>query len=802
MKTRYGFAVAALCLTLAACSGGGGGGGDNDPECRTHEQCPGGDYCNAEQVCEALADGVCNKATDCSGSETCVANACETSGGASCNAPVAALTARQPTIQVAAASGKTAKTATKTFAHPDDASVQCSAQISYKDLNGNGQIDPYEDWTLTAAERAADLVGRMSAAEKVALLAHGVSTDAPTPSNTAVSTGFKAMITAGIRFAETSVNTAQLSPRATWANNVQAECEKTTLGVPFVLSMQPAHSAGNGRVRARGFSQWPAELSLAASGSTAVLEKFGEVVSKEYRAIGVRMAISPSADLLTDPRWFQGQFTFGEDAALVADLAAAYVKGLQGTTLGSTSVAAVVGHFPCAGPAKDGWDDRLAKGKYLSYPGKKFDVHEGAFGKVLAGGVAGVMPAYGIVERGDWTAVGGLVDGNTIEQVGASFNAKLLTDVLRTHHGFGGLVVAPAGVLENAGTSPLGAPWGMESANRTERIAKGVAAGVDQFAGVSDVAPLAAASDAGAITTAQIEASAKRALSLAFQLGLFENPYVDPAKAPQIANSDTSYQAGLDAMNRGMVLLVNKDKPAGWLNHDGNGTQVGDKGNAGNGSLKVLPAPPGEPYVSAGCDYFVAGDFDLDYVRSVSAGYGNLTNDSPNVKGVDIDTNAADGGAAQRMALSDYVFIRVAAPFASDPDSGVLDLPLQTLVYGPDAATALDAIAKARAAITASATSKAQIVVGVDAGRTSVLSEVLAYNPSGLYVQWNGTMPANGYADKVFLDVAFGIVNGVGKLPAALPASDAAAASQSPDVAGDGADTTFVAGHGLSTPMF
>ena len=65
------------------------------------------------------------------------------------------------------------------------------------------------------------------------------------------------------------------------------------------------------------------------------------------------------------------------------------------------------------------------------------------------------------------------------------------------------------------------------------------------------------------------------------------------------------------------------------LNGNGDGTQTGDKGNAGNGTMKVLPAPPGEPYVAAGCSYFIMGNFDLDYVRSVSAGYGLLTNDDP-----------------------------------------------------------------------------------------------------------------------------------------------------------------------------
>jgi beta-glucosidase len=466
------------------------------------------------------------------------------------------------------------------------------------------------------------------------------------------------------------------------------------------------------------------------------------------------------------------------------------VKGFQGAALGPNSVACVVNHFPGAGPAKDGWDARLEKGKFVSYPGNAFDAHVGAFQKAFDTGVAGVMPGYGILETGTWSGLGGLVNGATIEQVGASFNATLLTGVLRGHYAFSGLVLAPAGVLEDQGLSPFGAPWGMEAKTKAERVAKAVAAGVDQFGGLNDPAPIAAAKAAGLVTEAQLDASAKRGLALMFQLGLFEDPYVDPAQAPVLVNTTASYQAGLDAMNRGMVLLVNEAKPAGWLNGAGDGTQTADKGNAGNGSGKVLPAPPGEPYVAAGCAYYVMGNFDLDYVRSVSAGYGELTNDASSIDGIPVTTDA------EKIARSDYVFIRVDAPFSSDPLSGAFDYSLESLVYaGADNAVVLQPIADARAAIDALPTSKTQIIVGVDAGRPSIVDEILGHGVSGLYYGWSVT-------DKVFLDVAFGIVNGRGKLPAGLPLSDAAARAQLEDVAGDGQHATFVEGFGIDTRMF
>jgi beta-glucosidase len=804
MNTRQWLVLAALLSSgLAACSGGGGGGETPPPQCANDLQCPAGDFCQSGS-CVDLPAGQCRKDADCTAGQSCGAgNACVQQQLAECDkaanvARRAELVAAQPALAVRASSGKTVKAFTATFASlAGDPSVSCEVQLQYRDLSGDGAAQPYEDWTRTPEARATDLLGRMTAGEKLALLAHATLSDNPTPAASGLTASTQAVVDAGIRFGVTAANAAQLTPRASWANALQERAEASAWGIPFVLSMEPAHSSGNGRLKARGFSQWPHEAGLGATADLALAESFGRIVAQEYRAIGVTMILSPAANLATDPRWFGSQFSFGENAAAAADMLGAYVKGLQGATLGKTGVAAVVGHFPGAGAAKDGLDGRLAKGKFLAYPGNRFDDHVAPFAKAFQNGAAGVLPAYAIPEAGAWTGQGGLVNGATIEQVGASFNAALLTDVLRGQLDFGGLVVAPQGVLEDAGLAPLGAPWGMETATKAQRIAKAVGAGVDQFVGLSDTVALAAAG----LLPARVDAAAGRALALAFRLGLFENPYVDPARAPALANTDAAYQAGLDAMNRGMVLLVNEAKPAGWLNGAGDGTQVADKGNAGNGTLKVLPAPPGEPYVAAGCDYFVAGDFDLDYVRSVSAGYGNLTNDAPNVKGVTVTT------AAQRMALSDYVFIRIAAPAAADPDSGPLGLPTPSLSYAGTDLAPMAPVQAARAAIdgwSGAPASQAQIVVIVDAGRPSVVSELLdpSYGIAGLYLDWMGTMPGNAYADKVALDVAFGIVHGRGKLPVGLPASDAAAASQNEDLAGDGQDATFVRGVGFDTNRF
>ena len=144
----------------------------------------------------------------------------------------------------------------------------------------------------------------------------------------------------------------------------------------------------------------------------------------------------------------------------------------------------------------------------------------------------------------------------------------------------------------------------------------------------------------------------------------------------------------------------------------------------------------------------------------------------------------------------DYVFIRLDAPFKADLDSGGLNLPTGALEYaGSDNASELAMLASTRAAIEGLQGSRTQIVVGVDGGRPSVVSEILSYGVSGLYVGW-------GISDLAFLEVAYGIADGTGKLPVGLPLSSAATASQDEDRSGDGQDPRFVRGTGIATQAF
>ena len=448
--------------------------------------------------------------------------------------------------------------------------------LRFKDLNRSGAVDPYEDWRLTPDARARDLVGRMTPEEKAGTMMHGTARGAGPMAMAGVGTSYdtaanRALIdTAKV----TSMITRLGGPPAALAaqNNVLQEiAERTRLGIPVTVSTDPRHhfqyvlgaSATEGQ-----FSQWPETLGFAALGDTAVMKRFGDVARQEYRAVGIHMALSPQADLATEPRWSRINGTFGEDADLAGRMVGAYVAGFQHGKRGvdSAGVQTVVKHWVGYGAAREGLDSHNYYGRFASFPGGNFEYHVRPFLPAFAANVAGVMPTYSILDGATW-------DGKPIEQVGAGFNHQLLTDLLRRRYGFRGLVLtdwaitndcndrcrggAPSG--QRPSFADLGMPWGVEDQSMRARFVQAVKAGVDQFGGTERADMLIDAVRAGELTEARLDSSVQRVLAGKFALGLFENPYVEPAEATRRVGTDAFRREALDAQRRALVLLENQD---------------------------------------------------------------------------------------------------------------------------------------------------------------------------------------------------------------------------------------------------
>lgn len=462
----------------------------------------------------------------------------------------------------------------------------------FKDLNRNGKLDKYEDWRLSATERAKDLAKQLSIEEIAGLMLYSAHQAIP-----AKDSGFGSSTYNGLPFSKSGVEPSALSdaqrkfltednlrhvlittvesPKvaAEWNNNVQALCEGFGHGIPANNSSDPRNgTVANTEYNAGAggqISMWPGQLGLAATFDPAVVEEFGQVASHEYRALGIATALSPQIDLATEPRWSRVNGTFGEDPDLAVDMARAYCDGFQSSEdnnggWGKYSVNAMIKHWPGGGPEEGGRDAHFDYGKYAVYPGNGFATAlrpftEGAF--KLKGGTemaASVMPYYTI----SWNQNGG-----TGSNRGNSYNKWVITDLLRGTYGYDGVVCTDWMITADvSGVSKFeGKCWGAENLSVEQRHYEILKAGVDQFGGNNDKGPVLKAYQMWADefgptqARARFEKSAERLLVNIFRTGLFENPYLDPAESQKIVGNAEYMKEGYDAQLKSIVMLKNKN---------------------------------------------------------------------------------------------------------------------------------------------------------------------------------------------------------------------------------------------------
>jgi beta-glucosidase len=447
--------------------------------------------------------------------------------------------------------------------------------VRFKDLNHDGTLQPYEDWRLPPAARARDLVGRMTLEEKAGTMMHGTARTSGPRGTVGFGAGYDtATNRALIDSAKvTSMITRLAADPATLAaqnNALQEIAERTRLGIPLTISTDPRHHfqyVPGASSETRQFSQWPEPLGFAALGDTGLMRRFGDIARQEYRAVGIHMALSPQADLATEPRWGRINGTFGEDAALAERLVRAYVEGFQHGAAGvdTGSVLTVVKHWVGYGAAAQGFDSHNYFGRFARISEQNLPYHIRPFLGAFAAHAAGVMPTYSILEGATW-------QGEPIEAVGAGFNRQLLTGMLRGRYGFQGVILTDWGITNDctvrcregapAGERPtfadVGMPWGVEDLPMRGRFVKAVQAGVDQIGGAERTDLLVAAVRMGELSEARLDSSVLRVLTQKFALGLFEDPYVDAEAAPAHVGTEAFRAAGLDAQRRALVLLENK----------------------------------------------------------------------------------------------------------------------------------------------------------------------------------------------------------------------------------------------------
>jgi beta-glucosidase len=426
----------------------------------------------------------------------------------------------------------------------------------YRDLNKNGKLDVYEDSRQPVEARVEDLLRQMTLEEKAGLMFINGSVVNPDGSieEKPGAPGFGGVALnqmTGQLMNHFNLWEVPGAPAvAAWHNNLQRFAEGTRLGIPVTIASDPRNHFTRNifSMAANDFSQWCETPGFGALDDPELVRQFADVARREYLAVGIRVALHPQIDLATEPRWPRISGTFGEDAHLTARLVKAYIAGFQGESLGPHSVACMTKHFPGGGPQKEGLDPHFDFQKGQIYPGNNFNYHLIPFEAAFEAQTAAIMPYYGVP-----------VD-QTDENVAMSFNKAIITGLLRGKYHYDGVVCTDWSLITDGnimGTVWPARAWGVEHLSGPERVRKALEAGVDQFGGESCPEHVLELVKAGRLSEARLDTSVRRLLRLKFQLGLFDDPFVDESQLPQVFGDPRSVAAGLDSQRRAMTLLKN-----------------------------------------------------------------------------------------------------------------------------------------------------------------------------------------------------------------------------------------------------
>lgn len=423
--------------------------------------------------------------------------------------------------------------------------------LVFKDLDQDGELDVYEDWREDANTRAADLVSKMTLDEIAGLMVYSGSLTnnmSGKLDDTQV-----AALDDGLRGLQNGAVTYAVKDQVKWSNAIQAYAESGDHGIPALVCSDPRNSGWG-----KGVSDYPDNLALAATFDTENVFEAYQQMAKEYRALGITTLLGPQVDLDSEPRWGRNSAAFGESPALSRDMANAATSALQSTYdeegndlgWGKDSVLGMLKHFPGDGAAQDGREAHDPQGAYNIYPGENFAMHLVSFidGGLnlnsVTGEAASFMTSYSVAYTED-EAYGELV---------ATAYSDYKIGLLRSY-GFDGVVCTDWAVLD-------GKNYGVENLEPVERVAKALAAGVDQFGGESDLGLIREGialfiEDGEEEAEASVRNSGRRILKQMFQLGLFENPYLELKQS--VATVFSKNEEALKMQEKTIVMLKNDD---------------------------------------------------------------------------------------------------------------------------------------------------------------------------------------------------------------------------------------------------
>ena len=401
---------------------------------------------------------------------------------------------------------------------------------------------PYQDASLHPSVRAQDLLSRMTLEEKVGQLVCLMGWDSYVRSGNKVNVSDKfrheidslhvgmywAVFRADPWTQKTLDNGLNPALAAEAANAMQRYAiEHSRLGIPIFLAEEAPHGH-----MAIGATVFPTGLGMAATWNPQLLEQAGAVISKEIRLQGGHISYGPVLDLVREPRWSRVEETMGEDPCLSGEMGAAMVRGLGGGDLSLPySTIATLKHFIAYGVSEGGQNGARS----IVGPRELKQVFLQPFRRVITDGALSVMTSY-----------------NSLDGVPCTSNKELLTDVLRGEWIFDrGIVVSDLFSIDGLKGTHHTAASGQDAAIQA------LLAGVDVDLGGNCYSQLVEAIKSGKMSEDALDQAVKRVLRLKFEMGLFENPYVNAKTAQKEVNNTAAVATAKQAALESITLLKN-----------------------------------------------------------------------------------------------------------------------------------------------------------------------------------------------------------------------------------------------------
>jgi beta-glucosidase len=387
---------------------------------------------------------------------------------------------------------------------------------------------PYRDPAVSVEDRVADLLSRMTVAEKIAQLG-SVWVFSIMKGGELVPAELKRLMGNGIGQITRVSGASSLGPveAARIGNDIQRFLqEETRLGIPAII-----HEEVCAGLMARHATVFPQAIGVASTWDPYLTEQLAAVVRREMLAVGARQGLSPVLDVCRDPRWGRTEETFGEDPHLVAIMGSAFVRGLQGDDL-ANGVIATAKHFVGYGASEGGMNWAPAR-----IPDRELhDVYLHPFAAAVHQGLRSVMTAY-----------------HELDGVPSTADHRLFTTLLRETWGFDGCVVSDYFAIRQL------VDYHALVADGREAAAAAIGAGVDVELPGTDCygEPLAAAVASGAVEEQVLDRAVSRVLKSKFELGLFDRPFVDEAAVGEVVASPAHRVLARNVADKSMVLLKN-----------------------------------------------------------------------------------------------------------------------------------------------------------------------------------------------------------------------------------------------------